>query len=386
MEVSAGDVCRTLELLTARAGPEDILEESRGCSAEKLLADQGVPGSVDRMDITKGSLDDISRPASSEIRRLSRDRPGSLEVLSPEQVHSERTDLSAEERSDREESDEEDEDPELREAIKKMKRLDRVLALKASAEREVKQRGKEQHQRLWQELQAAALRRSSYETENTRRFLALTPNDYPDCDEVDVVPVFETEVLDLNTSHETHGQQLTEGQPSDDRPRGAARSKRRQDFVRRNIELAEASGSSFLLTQQETERIEELLRDLEEEEDDSELLNEPQVVSSTLSVGEGFGPEPSELHSLRHIDSRLQLLLPVQDFLSVRSPSQVLISADLKQSWFLSRMVLRSPSAVCGSILLMANREQFVLNHDVFCHSIVCFTLNHSCVVRMCSL
>lgn len=111
MEVSAGDVCRTLELLTARAvsntltltvtvilsnklrsacctpsvqGPEDILEESRGCSAEKLLADQGVPGSVDRMDITKGSLDDISRPASSEIRRLSRDRPGSLEVLSPE--------------------------------------------------------------------------------------------------------------------------------------------------------------------------------------------------------------------------------------------------------------------------------------------------------------
>lgn len=121
------------------------------------------------------------------------------------QVHSERTDLSAEERSDREESDEEDEDPELREAIKKMKRLDRVLALKASAEREVKQRGKEQHQRLWQELQAAALRRSSYETENTRRFLALTPNDYPDCDEVDVVPVFETEVLDLNTSHETHG-------------------------------------------------------------------------------------------------------------------------------------------------------------------------------------
>lgn len=27
----------------------------------------------------------------------------------------------------------------------------------------------------------------------------------PDCDEVDVVPVFETEVLDLNTRHETHG-------------------------------------------------------------------------------------------------------------------------------------------------------------------------------------
>jgi len=51
------------------------------------------------------------------------------------------------------ESDEENEDPELRKAIKKMNILDRILCLKASAEKEVKQRGKEQHQRLWQELQ-----------------------------------------------------------------------------------------------------------------------------------------------------------------------------------------------------------------------------------------
>ncbi|XP_026121552.1 fibrous sheath-interacting protein 1-like, partial [Carassius auratus] len=178
MEVSAGDVCRTLEIITARADPQVSEEESSGCSAEKLLTDQV---SVDRMDITKGFLDDISRPASSEIRRLSRDGPRSLEVLSPdvthaEQVHRDTTDLTAENSSDQEESDEENEDPELREAIKKMKRLDRVLALKASAEREVKQRGRQQHQRLWQELQTAGLRMSSNETDNTRRFLALTPD------------------------------------------------------------------------------------------------------------------------------------------------------------------------------------------------------------------
>ncbi|XP_016329634.1 fibrous sheath-interacting protein 1 isoform X2 [Sinocyclocheilus anshuiensis] len=334
MEVSAGDVCRSVELITARADPEASLEES--CGAEKLLTDQV---SVDRMDITKGFLEDISRPASSEIRRPSRDGGRSLEVLSADATHSEvhrfsaheRTDLTAENSSDQEESDEENEDPELREAIKKMKRLDRVLALKASAEREVKQRGKQQHQRLWQELQTASLSMSSNEMENTRRFLALTPNNHQDGDEVDFVPVFETEVLDLksdvNTRHEMDGhaeagQQLMEDQPSDSRQRGAARSKRRQDFVKRNIELTEASGNSFLLTQQEKERIEELLKDLEEEENSSDLLTEPQVVSSTLSVCEGFGPEPSELHSLRHIDSRLQLLLPVQYFLSVRSPSQ----------------------------------------------------------------
>lgn len=50
-------------------------------------------------------------------------------------------------------SDEEDEDPELRKAIKKMKKLDQILTLKVSAEREVKRKGRELHLRLWQELQ-----------------------------------------------------------------------------------------------------------------------------------------------------------------------------------------------------------------------------------------
>ncbi|RXN05560.1 fibrous sheath-interacting 1 isoform X1 [Labeo rohita] len=283
------------------------------------------------MEVSAG---DMSRSGACD------ESPRTLELISPD--HTALTDpeafheknsgcltLAEKMLTDQEESDEETEDPELRKAIKKMKRLDRTLALKASAEREVKQRGKEQHQRLCQELQAVNLRMSSNEMENTRRFLALTPNNYQDCDEVDFVPVFETEVLDLknnmNTRHETEehaGQQVMEDQPADGRQRGAARSKRRQDFVKRNIELAGATGNSFLLTQQEKERIEELLKDLEEELDDSDLLTEPQVVSSSLSVGEAFSPEPSERHSLHHIDSRLQLLLPVQDFLSVRSPSQ----------------------------------------------------------------
>ncbi len=37
--------------------------------------------------------------------------------------------------------------------------------------------------------------------------------------------------------HSEAGQQVTEDQQSDGRQRGAARSKRRQDFVRRNIEV-----------------------------------------------------------------------------------------------------------------------------------------------------
>ncbi|XP_043088364.1 fibrous sheath-interacting protein 1 isoform X2 [Puntigrus tetrazona] len=300
MEVSAGDVFRSGASESPRTPHPDLQEKD--CPAD--------PVSVDHMNITKGFLDDISRPASGEIRRLSRDAPRSLEVLSPDVKHSEvQTDLT-EDGSDREESDEEHEDPELRKAVKKMKRLDRILALKASAEREVKKRGKEQHRRLWEELQAAAPGTSSSESENSRRFLS----EHQDCDEEDLVPVFETEVL--ITGHRTEaGQQVTEGQSSDGRHTGAAHSKHRQDVVRRNIELAGASGSCFLLTAQEKERIEELLKDLEED------ATEPGV-SSSLSVGEGFSPEPAELQSLHHIDSRLQLLLPVQDFLSVRSSSQ----------------------------------------------------------------
>ncbi|XP_051723491.1 fibrous sheath-interacting protein 1-like isoform X3 [Ctenopharyngodon idella] len=315
--------------------PDDWHEKK---NTEKLLTDQV---SVDCMDITKGRLDDISRPASgSEIRRRSGERPGSLELLSPDLTHTQvqgsTHDLTAENSSDQEDSDEENEDPELGKAIRKMKRLDRILALKATAEREVKQKGMKQHQRLWQELQTVSLRMSSNEMENTRRFLALTPDNSQDCEEVDFISVFETEVLDLKydtnmrqemdehtqvecVAHAEVGQQVMEDQTADGRRCGAARSKRRQDFVKKNIELVGASGNPVLLTQQERERIEELLKDLEEEQSDSDLLAEPQAVSSSLSAGEGFSPEPSELHSLLHIDSRLQLLLPVQDFLSVRS-------------------------------------------------------------------
>ncbi|KAK7141832.1 hypothetical protein R3I94_011501 [Phoxinus phoxinus] len=312
------------DILTVQTDPEGQREKrNTGSPAEKLLSDQVC---VDCMDITKGRLENISRPASaslslSEIRRTSRERPGSLEQLSPDLTHTQAQGSAAEVSSDQDESDEENEDPELGNAIRRMRRLDRILALKASAEREVKKRSREQQQTLWGELQAVSLRMSSNEMENTRRFLALTPDGSQDCDEEDFVPVFETEVLDLqydtNTRHETGERTQVEcvGVTDAQTPDGRRHSKRGQDFVKKNIELAGASGNAVLLTQQERERIEELLRDLDEEQSDPDLLTDPQV----FSASEGFSPEPAQLHSLRLIDSRLQLLLPVHHFLSVRS-------------------------------------------------------------------
>ncbi|XP_051723494.1 fibrous sheath-interacting protein 1-like isoform X5 [Ctenopharyngodon idella] len=336
--------------------PDDWHEKK---NTEKLLTDQGLTFirnhevltvnhtiskmSVDCMDITKGRLDDISRPASgSEIRRRSGERPGSLELLSPDLTHTQvqgsTHDLTAENSSDQEDSDEENEDPELGKAIRKMKRLDRILALKATAEREVKQKGMKQHQRLWQELQTVSLRMSSNEMENTRRFLALTPDNSQDCEEVDFISVFETEVLDLKydtnmrqemdehtqvecVAHAEVGQQVMEDQTADGRRCGAARSKRRQDFVKKNIELVGASGNPVLLTQQERERIEELLKDLEEEQSDSDLLAEPQ---GSLEENTGdrvlwdMRQRREEERRLREIQQELQLLEETQQNSSFR--------------------------------------------------------------------
>ncbi|XP_077620477.1 fibrous sheath-interacting protein 1 isoform X2 [Crocuta crocuta] len=179
------------------------------------------------MDIIKGNLDGISKPASS-----SRTCPGSrgsnasLEVLSPEPAsfkvdtaiklnsggkgHSDSS--NAEENrnnsDDKGENDSEtpklseegsDEDlnlvqhqiipgssdePELKEldsqlqnAIQKMKKLDKILVKKQYREKEVKKQGLALRLKLWEELKSAKTSealQSSEEMENTKKFLALT--------------------------------------------------------------------------------------------------------------------------------------------------------------------------------------------------------------------
>ncbi|XP_064148281.1 fibrous sheath-interacting protein 1-like [Loxodonta africana] len=65
----------------------------------------------------------------------------------------------------------------VQDAIKKMKRLDKVLVKRQDREKEVKKQGLEMRIKLWEELKSAensdALR-SNEEIENTKKFLALT--------------------------------------------------------------------------------------------------------------------------------------------------------------------------------------------------------------------
>ncbi|XP_005381262.1 PREDICTED: fibrous sheath-interacting protein 1 isoform X2 [Chinchilla lanigera] len=178
------------------------------------------------MDIIKGNLDKISKPASSSRTRPgSRSSSASLEVLSPEPApckvetesklnsgkedHSEgsnaeerrdskddeSTDYSGKIKLSKEGSNEDlnlvqhqiipnsDEtklkelDSQLQDAIHKMNRLDKILAKKQYREKEIKKQGLERRVKLWEELKSAknseALR-SSEEMENTKKFLSLT--------------------------------------------------------------------------------------------------------------------------------------------------------------------------------------------------------------------
>uniref|UniRef100_H0XLB2 Fibrous sheath-interacting protein 1 n=1 Tax=Otolemur garnettii TaxID=30611 RepID=H0XLB2_OTOGA len=179
------------------------------------------------MDIIKGNLDGISKPASnSRTRTGSRSSNASLEVLSPEpgcfmvetasklnfdkedHAESSKTEERRNSHDDKEEncsekiklakegSDEDvdlvqhqispecseelkskEVDLQLQDAIQKMKRLDKILVKRQYKEKEIKKQGVEMRIKLWEQLKTAknseALQ-SNEEMENTKKFLSLT--------------------------------------------------------------------------------------------------------------------------------------------------------------------------------------------------------------------
>ncbi|XP_062378966.1 fibrous sheath-interacting protein 1 isoform X2 [Sardina pilchardus] len=239
--------------------------------------------------------------------------------------------------------DEENDDPELQMAIKKMKRLDKILAQKVSKEKEVKKKGRELSQKLWRELQELPTRGSCKDViENTKFFLALTSSTSHESNvELDVVPVFGTQIPEkeypsqecvqgeskksdsATDPSEVDQEQDKEGK-ADSRQTGDATGKQTQNFVTKNIELA-SSGHHVPMTLDEKQRLCELLQDMDNESEEhcsTVALHEGMTSMCTMSIplGEGYTPEPSELDQLVQIDSRLHTLLPHEDFLSVRSP------------------------------------------------------------------
>nr|XP_033798524.1 fibrous sheath-interacting protein 1 [Geotrypetes seraphini] len=336
------------------------------------------------MDIVRGSLDEISRPACSV-----KSRPGSwvsvtpcmdkaktdmvsmatgnLEVLTPEPKSPEvgaglapSPTLSARERSWTPE-DEIERDPQLQQAVRTMRRLDKILARKQAREREVKAQGRELSRKLWEELRASVLPGpcpgpSPEETANTDHFLALTASAQQD-DIVTFTPVFQTQVPS-EEDEDMDGLQSQQGNrgcaQQMGRKRKSARGKKKTDFIRRNVDLVkEAGGQVVILLEEEKERLLELLKDIEEGIGDIPGLEDD--VCERIVAGEGYTPEPKEHQQLVMIDAELQTVLSLEDFSVVRSSYSSIPNQIYQESVV---YINGRQEAVPGEKVLRDNREQ----------------------------
>nr|XP_042697739.1 fibrous sheath-interacting protein 1 isoform X5 [Chrysemys picta bellii] len=247
-----------------------------------------------------------------------------------------------------ENTEEKDIDPRIQEAIKKMNKLDKILAKKQSREREIKKQGREVRAKLWEELQVSnsvtslSASGTQEEIENTNKFLALTSSlqetiDPSHSEENEIfISVFHTQInsedYDRNEKQavqdhlnetETSGSLKITGKSHH---KSDTRSKNTQDFIKKNIELAKDSGSQLVMLPEEKKRLVELLKDIED--NGNELQGIEEDVSGWLIPGEGYTPEPMEHHHLNEIDAKLQVVLSNGDFSASHSscskvPSQI---------------------------------------------------------------
>uniref|UniRef100_A0A452RRM3 Fibrous sheath-interacting protein 1 n=1 Tax=Ursus americanus TaxID=9643 RepID=A0A452RRM3_URSAM len=309
------------------------------------------------MDIIKGNLDGISKPASnSRTRPGSRGSSTSLEVLSPEPAsfkvdtaiklnsgkenHSDSRNAEESRNNDDDNGEEDSEqklvedgsdedlnfvqhqtipecsdEPELKEldsqlqdALQKMKRLDKILVKRQYREKEIKKQGVDMRIKLWEELKSAKTSetlQSNEEMENTKKFLALTGASEETADftydvggnesliEVEKKPFSDTEKIELQGKHS-------------------------QDFIKRNIELAKSSGKPVVMIDREKKRLTELLKDLDDR--DSGLSCPEGDQSGWLVPGEGYTLAVTQHQQLAEIDSKLQKLSAASPTTSGFSP------------------------------------------------------------------
>ncbi|NXY69797.1 FSIP1 protein, partial [Glareola pratincola] len=261
-------------------------------------------------------------------------------------------------------SEETDVDPQIQAAIKKMNKLDKILAKKYFKERAIKKQGKEMRAKLREELQSIRTTGSYEEIENTKLFLALisawqNTADPSHAKEVAIcTSIFHTQINpeDYDCRETQHNQdypsELEKNEFLNQAEKPQSKSKNNQDFIKKNIELAKDSGNQIVMLEGERKRLIELLEDIE---DGIELRGLKEDASVWLAPGEGYTPEPMEFHHLNEIDMKLQVLLSDGDFSVIssscsKSPSQI-----YQESLVYAN---RSLEAVPGEKVLRDNKEQ----------------------------
>ncbi|KAF6731650.1 Fibrous sheath-interacting protein 1 [Oryzias melastigma] len=227
----------------------------------------------------------------------------------------------------------------LQKAVEEMKRLDEMLSLETWKEKEIRLERKVLQAKLWQDLLNNSQEHSecALEALNTKQFLALEACVGRD----DFVSVFKTEIPDyqndggqhdtkkikkkpdsLNESFEECSEDVGDSQPKNCHYEATKNKSTQKDFIRRNIKLIRGEVGQVLLTRAEKERLAELLRQIDEEEEDSARGAESEAMSSvSLLTDQGYTPEPSDLEKLLDIDFKVHSLLPAEDFHSLKSSS-----------------------------------------------------------------
>ncbi|KAK5604220.1 hypothetical protein CRENBAI_020985 [Crenichthys baileyi] len=300
------------------------------------------------MEIIKGSLDDISRPASSELtgNRVFPAAPFELLVLSNDSTDVQKCSGEMEHYNrtkgpGKDITEGENENSKLQRAFEEMGRLDEILAAEIFKEKEIRRQRKDLQAKLWQELQRRPDRypECAHEALNTKLFLALETHTC-EKEEDHFAPLFETQVPDCEHDGDDQGLDQTENQPDSSTTsfKGSSANilginilksnsnahkatKKQRDFVQRNIELVSSDVGQDLLTRAENERLAELLQEINEEEKVSASGSDRKEAmwATSVSAGQGYTPEPSDLEQLMKVDSKIRLLFPAEEFHSLQS-------------------------------------------------------------------
>uniref|UniRef100_A0A8C5R8J7 Fibrous sheath-interacting protein 1 n=1 Tax=Leptobrachium leishanense TaxID=445787 RepID=A0A8C5R8J7_9ANUR len=208
----------------------------------------------------------------------------------------------------------------LAKAVEKMKALDEILQKTVAKEKEVKAQGLVLRKRLWEELQSLTKPtslQSNDELINTFKFLALTPqiNKVEDEANIEMDKVYESVFSTQPQSDDYDFHKTVQGDVSGSASdsltnasshqlpdeKKAKHNKKGTDFIKRNIELAKEAGSSFLLTEHEQLRLEQLLADIDIDS------NEEDISEDICSIpGEGFTPDSDQCRELTKIEAELQ--------------------------------------------------------------------------------
>ncbi|XP_069118398.1 kinectin-like isoform X2 [Argopecten irradians] len=323
----------------------------------------------DGIDVDSEEERDIMKEIKSEITNQVRDEMKSelgvyktkLEALEfRENIdHKDSTRAKAEEILD-------DVDPKLKDAILKMRKLDRILAKKMKREREVKKDRILLQRRIKNELadlKSDGANERKEEKMNTSKYLALTlppsHNEGVELSNSTNEPVFTTQLneQDYPDVHKQNGEaggsnrqrrgsshrsntasersdcnsqqdsELGSETSSMTGSKSGKRKKRKKDFIKRNKQLAAEAENPVPMTEEERARVSQLLEGLdampdvleEEESVNGDFTSNPFQVA--VRPGEGFQPEAEDQQSLSNIDSRLRVILPPEDYESVTSAS-----------------------------------------------------------------